>query len=695
MLINNTKEWGHKRKAREYQVRTEAARLFLKVLLPLICVVVLVNVSASLYPVFYPQRLLVEISVLVSMIPAVILYKTRREILAMYITLGLIIAALSYGVIHNGGVLAPAFVALMITIVFVHVIVPWWGTLGYYIFLVLLGGLTLSQGLPHSSDVLPPPIYYWIMYSSYGAILVVAQVLISRLFTKQLEQNLEREDQLLSAINAISDPLMITDHLGEVSRLNESAKSFRAILEESLGLSIFDIPLELLDQEGEVTTLAELGQAMLDLQRDDPSSQPVSHSLNTHEIRVWLPQGYRWYKLSFDRYSEGKGLVIHVRDTTAQHKLIQAQKMNAVGKLAGGIAHEFNNMLSAITGSVDLLRLDHRDDQEELIEIIEEGADRASRLTDQLLMFTQRRPQFQRVIDLHSLLESVAELLEGSIDKRVNTLVVQGTNQSHIHGDQRLLMSAIMNLVMNAAQSMPEGGVIILKTSPLSSDLRDKAELWSGALNHEQSYLLLEVIDHGVGISSDVINRIFEPFFTTRTQSGEGIGLTAVYGAVNKHYGAIRVISKVGEGSIFQLALPLTTEGLSSPIEGTVKEEELPSGLRVLLVDDEEMIRQTMESLLRASACGVVIARNGLEGVKAFQEDDYDLVILDVMMPVMDGIQALRLMREHRQDTPVIIHSGYANDEQLEQLSELGVSRVLSKPARRVDLLNAMRAVLS
>ena len=177
------------------------------------------------------------------------------------------------------------------------------------------------------------------------------------------------------------------------------------------------------------------------------------------------------------------------------------------------------------------------------------------------------------------------------------------------------------------------------------------------------------MIDHGVGISADVLAHIFEPFFSTRESTSEGIGLTAVYGAVNKHNGAIRVTSEQGKGSTFQIVFPLTDKPLDNEQEQSTVKRKLPIGLKILLVDDEKMITQTLISLLRPLKPYITTAHNGLEGVKYFQEEVYDLVILDVMMPMMDGIQALKLMREHNHQVPVLIHSGYASDQQLEELA--------------------------
>ena len=485
---------------------------------------------------------------------------------------------------------------------------------------------------------------------------------------------------------------MIVDFNRKIIKVNTTGNEFRNELEDVFRQSILDITWE--REHSETITLRQLTQSKMLNDQGHIDQQSADEHV---EVRLKLYQGYRWYILSLNPYPtyNGKGGIIHIREITAQRKLIQVQKMDAVGQMASGIAHEFNNVLSAIMGSIDLLQFDPRDDQVELINYIDEATQRASGLTKQLLMFTRKRPQFSKIVDLHQVIDSSITLLQGTLDKKIKLLVVRSLNRPTVKGDERLLTSALLNLMINSAQAMPDGGLITLKTSEFSPAEDEEINAWHGYKLEQIPYISLEVIDDGFGISNEVIDHIFEPFFTTRGYGGTGIGLTAVYGAVTKHRGAIRVQTTEGQGSLFQLILPyVEVTNSQSDLETIPKKIRLPKGLKVLLVDDEVMLRSTVSRLLQNSGFIVTLASDGLEGVEAYQKQHFDLVILDMLMPVMNGIEAIKLMKAHRPDVPVIIHSGYARDDDLEQLSTLGVSQVLTKPARHRDLLRAISLVL-
>ena len=674
------------------QTRTAIARLLLRQLIPVITVVMLINLSVSIYPTFYFDRIIVELAILSALMPAIILYKLRHELIAIYLALGLISLSLGYSVIHNGGVLTPAYVALIISLIFVQSVMPFWITSFYYLGTMVLGAYTVFQSQPIDRSILPTDLYFWIVYTSFGALIISVQRITSKTLKSLLEQNIDGRSQLFSAINAISDPLLILGERGEIIKVNTASTSFQTELEGVFHQSILDITWE--RDHNEMVTLRQLIQSNILSDHLKDEEQTQSHQV---ELRLRLYQGYRWYLVSLNTYHHHKGVggVIHIREITAQRKLIQVQKMDAVGQMASGLAHEFNNMLSAIIGSVDLLRFDPRDDQLELINFIDEATHRASRLTKQLLMFTRKRPQFSKVVDLHHIIDSSVTLLQGALDKKIKLLVVRSLNKPTVKGDERLLTSAILNLIINSAQSMPNGGLVTLKTTEFIFNEDEVLNEWHGNELEKVPYISLEVIDHGAGISSEVIDHIFEPFFSTRGYSDTGIGLTAVYGAVTKHRGAIRVTSTEGQGSNFQVILPyVEADHLTNNLDQLPKKVSLSKGLKVLLVDDEEIIRSTVSRLLKTSGFTVVLASNGLEGVEAYQVDHFDLVILDMLMPVMNGLEALKLMKAHRPDVPVIIHSGYARDDDLEQLSRLGVSQVLTKPSRHSDLLKAINLVL-
>ena len=580
------------------QTRNEVARLFLKILIPVIALVALSNLLASFQDPPDYKRILTEVLILVSLLPALILYKLRQELLAMYVSLVLMTSILAYAVLFNGGILAPAYIAILISIVFMHAIMPLWGTVLYYFGIVGLGAFAVFQNLSFERSLMPSDEYYLVMYASYGAVLVAVQVVVSKTLNRLLGENLKRSSQLSAAINAIDDPIFILDQHANLTHSNDAALNFQQELENIFRQDFFEITWERKGQDP--TNLLHLLQSAIFSDLDKSQNNPS----NKIELCLKIYQGYRWYMLSLNPYEmhNGLGAILHIQDVTAHRKFMQAQKMNAVGQMASGIAHEFNNILSAIMGSVDLLQFDPRDDQVELIEYVDEATQRASHLTKQLLMFTRKRPQFSKIINLHDAVDNAATMIRSLLNKKIQHLVVRGLKAPTVQGDERLLTSAIMNLMINAAEAMPDGGLITIKTTVLDKIPNPSTQHWQGSLLEDRAYVSLEVSDHGIGISSDIIEHIFEPFFSTRDQSGAGIGLTAVYGAVSKHNGAIRVESSENEGSCFQILIPYFEHNVLEAENSIIPElSALPQGLKVLLVDDEEILRRTISRLLTNS----------------------------------------------------------------------------------------------
>ena len=670
----------------DQQTRNEVARLFLKIVIPVIALVILSNLLTSFHDTPSYKRIL-EVLILIALIPTLILYKLRYEVMAMYISLFLMTGTLTYAVFNNGGILAPAYVAILISIVFMHAVMPLWGTALYYLGVLILGGYAVFQGFSLDRSLLPSDEYYLVMYGSYGAILLAAQIVISKTLNRLLADNIRQSSQISAAINAIDDPIFILDRKAKLTHSNVAAINFQKELEYFFRKEFFEITWERKGEES--MSLYHLVQSTVFSDLDKLKEKESTEI----ELCLKVYQGYRWYTLSLNPYEmpDGLGAILHLRDVTASRKFMQAQKMNAVGQMASGIAHEFNNILSAIMGSVDLLQCDPREDQVELIEYVDKATQRASNLTKQLLMFTRKRPQFSKVVNLNDTVDNATTMLRGLLNKKIQHLVVRGLETPTVQGDERLLTSAIMNLMINAAEAMPDGGLITIKTMVLRHIIDHDTQHWHGSALNDQPYVSLEVIDHGLGISSEIIEHIFEPFFSTRDQSGAGIGLTAVYGAVSKHNGAIRVESIAEEGSCFQVLIPYFEHQMQEVRDKSIPElSTLPKNLKVLLVDDEEVLRRTISRLLSNSGFQVTIACDGVEGVEIFQKDYFDIVILDMQMPVLGGLEALKLMKSVRPEVSVVIHSGYAKDEDLEQLANYGITQVLSKPARHQDLLKAI-----
>lgn len=381
-------------------------------------------------------------------------------------------------------------------------------------------------------------------------------------------------------------------------------------------------------------------------------------------------------------------LIAEGRNITGQRKieeqLRQSEKMRAVGLLAGGVAHDFNNMLSAIVGSAELLRAKADSELSRYIDIIATAAGNAARLTSKLLAFSQKEQFVLKPLDLHELLFSTLDLLQKSVGSKTEiTFSIQAT-QPVIWGDTIELQNCLINLCANADHAMADGGRIVITTKDRELDQtycrKSNFTLCPGP------YLELRVEDNGRGIEPQHLENIFEPFFTTKKSgSGTGLGLPTVYGSVLGHNGAITVASKPGEGTAFSIMLPVT----DMPIDEIT---ELSTDLRldasILVVEDEEFIREILGEILTDFGVKVSFAINGTEAVEYYldSENRFDLVLVDFFMPGLNGRETMEQLLAIDPDARVVIMSGYTRDEDVSGLLERGARDFMRKPFQKSDL---------
>ncbi len=373
-------------------------------------------------------------------------------------------------------------------------------------------------------------------------------------------------------------------------------------------------------------------------------------------------------------------------------QLHQSQKMEAVGQLAGGIAHDFNNALGGIVGAAELLKTGDLSpsEQEEYIELILTAGERAGDLTHKLLLFSRKGNKVSTVVDCVKIVNETVALLKHTINKNISVTMDSRAVQTSVVGDDSQLQNAIMNMAINASHAMPNGGELSFTLENLELDAEyceiSPFEIAPG------EYLEIAIRDTGTGMTPEVQSRIFEPFFTTKEAGkGTGLGMSAVYGTVQEHNGAITVNSEVGTGTVFRIYFPVTTETVKREIE----RDTIVGGTgTILVIDDEELIRITASALLVNLGYKVILATNGLEGVTTFQEakDEIDLVILDMIMPIMGGREAFLKLREIDPTIPVIIASGFAKEEDMSALKSQGVNGFLNKPFRRAELAEKVDA---
>ncbi len=381
-----------------------------------------------------------------------------------------------------------------------------------------------------------------------------------------------------------------------------------------------------------------------------------------------------------------------------ESQLSQSQKMDAVGQLAGGIAHDFNNMLGAIMGFSELLLLpkfDLSDKAKSHVHMILKSAKRAADLTAQILTFSRKNNVELTLVDLHKILDDTHIIFSKTIDKQIKIFINKGAEHCNVTGDPAGLQNMLLNIGINASHAMPDGGTLHITTKNIS--LNEKYCEISPFSIVPGKYLEIEIRDNGTGISIENQKKIFEPFFTTKAQGeGTGLGLSTVYGLVQAYRGCVTVYSEEGEGTAFHVMLPLN---LDHDIPEKASEQIITGSGTVLFVDDEELIRLSGESIFNELGYHVILANNGQEAVDQFikNKNKIDLVVLDMIMPEMNGTETFYKLREIDAHCKIIVASGFTKDENLKELYKHGLIGFVKKPFRITEIsrqiANALQSV--
>jgi two-component system cell cycle sensor histidine kinase/response regulator CckA len=404
--------------------------------------------------------------------------------------------------------------------------------------------------------------------------------------------------------------------------------------------------------------------------------------------------------------SGAAGLLVHVIDTTEQKSLevqfAQSQKMQAVGQLAGGIAHDFNNLLTAMIGFCDLLLLRHQAGDQSFADImqIKQNANRAANLVRQLLAFSRQQTLRPKVINITDVLAELSHLLRRLIGATIQLQMVHGRDLGLIKVDQGQLEQVIINLVVNARDAMPQGGTLTIRTANVTAEE-------STSLGHELmpagEYVLIEVIDTGIGIPKEHLGKIFEPFFTTKpTGAGTGLGLSTVYGIVKQTGGFIFPFSQVGKGTTFKIYLPRHMpasgeEAVTTDVAEARDARDLTGKGTVLLVEDEDAVRVFAARALRNKGYTVVEASSGEIALTELErlQGKVDVLVSDVVMPNVDGPTLAKRVREMHPDMKIIFISGYAEDAFRRNLDRSAEIHFLPKPFSLKQLAGKVKEVLT
>jgi PAS domain S-box-containing protein len=395
-------------------------------------------------------------------------------------------------------------------------------------------------------------------------------------------------------------------------------------------------------------------------------------------------------------HTDVRGVLVVTRDVTEwrelQGRLHMAQKVEAVGRLAGGVAHDFNNLLTVVTGNAQLLLQDARlaDDVREQLREIEEAANRAATVTQQLLAFSRQQVLQPTVLRVGDVLDGLGNLLTRLLGEAIMLHVDADPECSSVRADRGQLEQVLLNLAVNARDAMPDGGSLRVEARDI-----DVGEAFAAAHPPMTAgrWVLLRVVDSGMGMDEATRRRVFEPFFTTKEQGkGSGLGLSTVYGIVKQSGGFIWVQSARGVGTAFSIYLPPAPDTVSTGTPGE-RQPLRPGGDRtILVVEDEEMVRRMAERTLRRAGYQVRVAANGQEAIRICREstDPIDLLLTDVVMPGMNGRELARLLRQERPDLLVLLMSGYTH-LQLQLEREAGEISFLQKPFTVDQLLARVR----
>jgi len=495
-------------------------------------------------------------------------------------------------------------------------------------------------------------------------------------------QSEARKDAIL---DAALDAIVIMDHEGRIAEFNPAAeKIFGYRRDEVLGQPLVEVIIP-----PQLRPAHRAGFERYFKTGDGPVSGRRIESVAMRKDGTELPVELAITRIPLDGPPTFTG---HIRDLTDRRQaeselrmrdeqLRQAQRMEAIGTLAGGVAHDFNNILTAILGYTGLLKrmATPTDGVHKAAEIMEKAAKRGATLTQQLLGFARKGKNESTAVDLSLIVDEVLGLLQRTIEKSIVIHQKSTPPSVVVVGDPGQLQQVVLNLAINARDAMPEGGELTLDTSIVdlgAEDCRKRPGTSPGR------YARLAVTDTGSGIPAEIQERIFEPFFTTKELGkGTGMGLAMVYGIVQNHGGAIGVRSGVGQGTTFEILLPNAPDVAATEVPR--RSERAVSGTgRVLVVDDEDGVREVAADLLTSLGYEVITASDGASALDRYRSSTHgvDVVLLDLAMPGMDGSECFHALKAIDPDVKAVLCTGYGFNVAAQQLLDAGMLGIVAKP---------------
>ena len=434
----------------------------------------------------------------------------------------------------------------------------------------------------------------------------------------------------------------------------------------------------------------------------DRSSKHKEHA-GEYSIRIYDREGNpKWLELHQKQipWNGTDATLVLVNDITDRKRLesqfLQAQKMEAVGRLAGGIAHDFNNFLTVILGYTELLEKEMvaRCADSTNVQAIREAAKKASALTQKLLAFSRKQHLEPKIINLNKLIEGLQRMLRRLVGENTQVVVKTGRGAGSIHADANQLEQVILNLAVNSKDAMERGGKLVIATESVQfseESLRPKPEMRPGR------YVMLSISDTGCGMDKSTQSHLFEPFFTTKESGrGTGLGLATVYGIIKQSQGFIYVYSEVGKGTTFKLYFPRIDNKPTEKPAGKSHTQKLEGTERILVLEDEQQVLSIIENMLNRRGYSVLTAKSGEKAVAQSRVDpgSLDLLITDVGLPDMSGREVWEEIKKIHPSCRVLFISGYPEDFVPLQDIENGQRIFLQKPFGSQILLARMREII-
>ncbi len=507
------------------------------------------------------------------------------------------------------------------------------------------------------------------------------------LIRQQAEEALrESENKYRTVLEANPDSVIVYDKTGKVTYLNPTFTNvFGWTLEECLGkkMDMF-IPEKDRSKTHEMIKKLLAGENLLAIQthQNTKSGDVIPVSISS--------------ALFYDSEYQPAGSVVNLRDIREQKKLEtqihQAQKMEAIGTLAGGIAHDYNNLLMAILGNTSLMAFDLRSDHPhyERLKNIEKYVQSGADLTKQLLGLAKGGKYEVKPIDINDVMRKSSEMFNRT-KKEIRIHSNYQKDLWRVEADTSQIEQVLLNLYVNASQAMPEGGELYLQTENVTLD-----DSYTRYLSLKGgNYVKISVTDTGTGMDDNIKKRIFDPFFTTKDIGrGTGLGLASAYGIVKNHRGIINVYSEIDKGSAFNIFLPASTKEVKQDM--LMNQKSLKGTGTILIVDDEDMIIDVCSQILASLGYMPLLARSGKEAIDVYQRnrDRIVMVILDMIMPGMGGGETYDRLKKIDSEIRVLLSSGYSLDGQASEIIDRGCNGFIQKPFNVIQLSRKIKEVL-